>query len=97
MPKWGCSQLCISEGRIVLCSIALRHCYKQSSESFNSVYNMYYLTILTQFSCYYLKIQLSSYKKTDSKYPNTNGINEFVTLFYGWIYLFKAAFKYQRE
>lgn len=56
---------------------------------------MYYLTILTQFSCYYLKIQLSSYKKTDSKYPNTNGINEFVTLFYGWIYLFKAAFKYE--
>lgn len=58
---------------------------------------MYYLTILTQFNYYYLRIQVSSYKKTNPKYPNMNGIKEFMTLFYGWIYLFKAVFKYQRE
>lgn len=79
MPKWGCSRLCISKGRTVLCSIALRHCYKQHSENFNLVYNMYYLAILTQFNCYHLRIQVNSYKKTDPKYPNVNGINEFMT------------------
>lgn len=38
-------------------------------ENFDLVYNMYYFATLTQFNCY-LRIQVSSYKKTDPKYPN---------------------------